>query len=65
MDMFNWEAKDGESVVSRHIWLFAALAVGLTFLTLLAWVLGTQRQRQLAKKSDKYFDAPQRQNSIV
>lgn len=65
MDMFNWEAEDGESVVSRHIWLFAALAVGLTFLTLLAWVLGTQRQRQLAKKSDKYFESLQRQTTFV
>ncbi|KAF6793084.1 hypothetical protein CSOJ01_13995 [Colletotrichum sojae] len=65
MDMFNWEAKDGESIVSRHIWLFAALAVGLTFLTLLAWVLGTQRQRQLAKKSDKYFESLQRQTTFV
>ncbi|KAF6824563.1 hypothetical protein CPLU01_10761 [Colletotrichum plurivorum] len=65
MDMFNWEAEDGESIVSRHIWLFAALAVGLTFLTLLAWILGTQRQRQLAKKSDKYFESLQRQTTFV
>ncbi|KAH0436352.1 hypothetical protein CcaCcLH18_04372 [Colletotrichum camelliae] len=65
MDMFNWEAVAGESIVSRHIWLFAVLTVGLTFLTLVAWRVGTQRSRNVTKKADKYFAELQRQGTFV
>ncbi|GJC89563.1 hypothetical protein ColLi_12401 [Colletotrichum liriopes] len=60
MDMFNWEAIEGESIVSKHIWLFAVLAVGLTLLTVAAWFLGTRREKAMAAQSDEYFDSPHR-----
>ncbi|OLN96286.1 hypothetical protein CCHL11_04449 [Colletotrichum chlorophyti] len=63
MDMFNWEAADGESIVSKHIWLFGVLAAGLTLLTFLAWFLGTRREKVLAEKSDEYFEKPERRNT--
>ncbi|KAI8193046.1 hypothetical protein KHU50_012788 [Colletotrichum sp. SAR 10_65] len=65
MDMFNWEASAGESIVSKHIWLFAVLTVGLTFLTLVAWRVGTQRSKDVTKKADRYFAELQRQGSFV
>ncbi|KAF4818605.1 hypothetical protein CGCSCA4_v012596 [Colletotrichum siamense] len=65
MDMFNWEAGAGESIVSKHIWLFAVLTVGLTFLTLVAWRVGTQRSKDVTKKADKYFAELQRQGTFV
>ncbi|GKT86046.1 hypothetical protein Ct61P_03896 [Colletotrichum tofieldiae] len=60
MDMFNWEAIEGESIVSKHIWLFAVLAAGLTLLTIAAWFLGTRREKAMAAQSDEYFDSPHR-----
>ncbi|KXH53890.1 hypothetical protein CSAL01_10275 [Colletotrichum salicis] len=64
MDMFNWEAVDGQSIVSKHIWLFAVLTVGLTLLTIAAWFLGTRREKAMADKSDNYFNAPQRHDTF-
>ncbi|GKT51003.1 uncharacterized protein ColSpa_11184 [Colletotrichum spaethianum] len=64
MDMFNWEAIEGDSIVSKHIWLFAVLAAGLTLLTIAAWFLGTRREKAMAAKSDKYFNSPHRMLSF-
>ncbi|OHW97769.1 hypothetical protein CSPAE12_03531 [Colletotrichum incanum] len=64
MDMFNWEAIEGESIVSKHIWLFAVLATGLTLLTVAAWFLGTRREKAMAAQSDEYFDSPQRTHTF-
>ncbi|OHE98217.1 hypothetical protein CORC01_06414 [Colletotrichum orchidophilum] len=64
MDMFNWEAMDGQSIVSKHIWLFAVLTVGLTLLTIAAWFLGTRKEKAMAKKSDIYFNSPQRHETF-
>ncbi|KAK1714928.1 uncharacterized protein BDZ83DRAFT_588592 [Colletotrichum acutatum] len=64
MDMFNWEAVEGQSIVSKHIWLFAVLAVGLTLLTIAAWFLGTRREKAMADKSDNYFNSPQRHDTF-
>lgn len=60
MDMFNWGAVEGESIVSKHIWLFAVLAVGLTIVTVFAWYLGTRQDKAMKEKSDIYFSSPQR-----
>ncbi|WYZ38038.1 hypothetical protein EsH8_II_001544 [Colletotrichum jinshuiense] len=60
MDMFNWGAVEGESIVSKHIWLFAVLAVGLTIVTVFAWYLGTRQDKEMKEKSDIYFSSPQR-----
>lgn len=48
--MFDWGAGDGESVVSKYIWVFVVLALGLTCLTVLAWRFGTSRVEALARK---------------
>ncbi|KAJ0307945.1 hypothetical protein COL516b_003920 [Colletotrichum fioriniae] len=64
MDMFNWEAVEGQSIVSKHIWLFAVLTVGLTLLTIAAWFLGTRREKAMADKSDNYFNSPQRHDTF-
>ncbi|KAJ0159292.1 hypothetical protein CTA2_9973 [Colletotrichum tanaceti] len=64
MDMFNWEAVDGQMIVSKHIWLFFVLAVGLTLITVAAWFFGTRREKAMASKSDEYFNSPQRKNTL-
>ncbi|OTB11878.1 hypothetical protein K445DRAFT_321591 [Daldinia sp. EC12] len=48
MDMFNWDAQNGDSVVSKYIWLFATLAVGLTAITVYAWYHITTRHERKA-----------------
>ncbi|KAI1465106.1 uncharacterized protein F4812DRAFT_132311 [Daldinia caldariorum] len=48
MDMFDWNPQDGDSVVSKYIWLFAVLAVGLTAITVCAWYHITTRHEKKA-----------------
>ncbi|KAF3063548.1 hypothetical protein GL218_01805 [Daldinia childiae] len=48
MDMFDWNAQDGGSVVSKYIWLFATLAIGLTAITVYAWYHITIRRERKA-----------------
>ncbi|KIW05663.1 uncharacterized protein PV09_03527 [Verruconis gallopava] len=48
--MFNWAAKDGEGLLSGHFWIYWAVAVPLTFVTISGWALWwrieTQRSRR-------------------
>jgi flagellar basal body-associated protein FliL len=39
MSMFDWQAKDGDTVVSRKIWIYIVVAVVLTCLVLIIWIL--------------------------
>ncbi|KAI1799225.1 hypothetical protein F4811DRAFT_123599 [Daldinia bambusicola] len=48
MDMFDWNPQDGDSVVSKYIWLFVVLAVGLTVITVFAWYHITTRHEKKA-----------------
>ncbi|KAI0012555.1 hypothetical protein F4779DRAFT_568133 [Xylariaceae sp. FL0662B] len=57
MDFFNWGAQDGDSVVSKYIWVFAVFAVGLTAITLLAWRHITYRNEKNASKTDERYGA--------
>lgn len=50
MDLFDWGAQDGESVVSKYIWVFAVFAVGLTLITIFAWYRITYRRTRAAEK---------------
>ncbi|KAI0156700.1 hypothetical protein GGR52DRAFT_197402 [Hypoxylon sp. FL1284] len=50
MGVFDWQAQDGSSVVTRYFWVFAVLAVGLTAITLSAWYFITLRHRGTPKK---------------
>lgn len=60
MDLFKWDAQDGESVVSKYIWVFAVFAVGLTTITLAAWYHITHRHERIANK-----DASELQGTMV
>jgi hypothetical protein len=37
MSTFDWQAKDGDSVVSTRIWVYCVIAVLLTLLVLGIW----------------------------
>ncbi|KAI1393169.1 uncharacterized protein F4822DRAFT_423632 [Hypoxylon trugodes] len=50
MNMFDWSAQDGGSVVSKYIWVFAVFAVGLSAITLFAWYYITYRHKKTPKK---------------
>jgi hypothetical protein len=39
MSMFDWQAKDGDAVVSRKFWIYVVVAVVLTCLVLTIWIL--------------------------
>jgi hypothetical protein len=41
MTMFNWEAAQGERVVSRYIWIYPVVMIPLTALVLGVWWLYT------------------------
>ena len=62
MPLFEWDAIDVGMVVSKRFWVYWAVTVPLTFLTLLFWVLWTKRQARLHKvsakqaKEDLWFD---------
>ncbi|KAI1640422.1 hypothetical protein F4809DRAFT_590041 [Biscogniauxia mediterranea] len=65
MDMFNWEAQDGESVVSKYFWLFAVLVVGLTAITLFAWRHITYRHEKGTAKCEKKYSAEELENKLA
>jgi flagellar basal body-associated protein FliL len=39
MSMFDWQAKDGDAVVSSKIWIYIVVAVVLTCFVLALWIL--------------------------
>ncbi|PMD46971.1 hypothetical protein L207DRAFT_522437 [Hyaloscypha variabilis F] len=39
MSMLDWQAKDGDTVVSSKIWIYAVVAVVLTCVVLVVWIL--------------------------
>jgi hypothetical protein len=52
MSMFDWNAKDGDTIVSKNIWIYVVVAVVLTCLVLIIWVLWFKWTQ---KKYDKKF----------
>lgn len=50
MNLFDWQAQDGRSVVSKYFWVFVAVAAGLTIITLLTWYFITYRHEKIANK---------------
>ncbi|KAI5860607.1 hypothetical protein GGS23DRAFT_599415 [Durotheca rogersii] len=55
MNLFNWEAGDGEPVVSHYIWVFIVFAVGFTAITLSVWIYLTRRHEKEERKiADRY-----------
>lgn len=53
MPLFEWDAVDKGTVVSKRFWIYWAVTVPLTFLTLVVWVLWTSRQARVQRVSEK------------
>lgn len=54
MDLFDWNAQDGNPVVSRFFWVFAVVAVGLSAVTFFAWYQITCRHElNASRKAEK------------
>ncbi|KAH6977455.1 hypothetical protein BKA56DRAFT_674268 [Ilyonectria sp. MPI-CAGE-AT-0026] len=51
MGIFDWSSKG--TVVSKYIWIFVVLSLGLTIITVLVWYLAT---RTIKKKDDGAFE---------
>lgn len=47
MPLFEWDAVGEGMVVSNRFWIYWAVTVPLTFLTLAVWVLWTRRQAKV------------------
>lgn len=53
MNVFNWNAQDGQHVISGYFWIFLGVAGGLTVFTFLMWLLLTS-QKTSRKVSDMF-----------
>lgn len=38
MSMFNWQAKNGDAVVSNRLWIYIVVTVVLTILVIIIWI---------------------------
>ena len=54
MTMFNWSAEGGSHLETKWLWVFFAVAVPLTALTLLGWYLWARRYERLV--SSRFAD---------
>jgi len=54
--LFNWNASEGEPVVSKYIWVLLTLALVLTLITVLAWHFTTNRDKRREAKRSGTFD---------
>lgn len=52
MGVFNWNAADGEAVITRFFWYFLIAAGGLTAFTIVAWTVVTRRKPKLGDEED-------------
>ena len=53
MPLFQWDAVGDSKVVSNRFWIYWAVTVPLTFLTLLFWLLWTKRQARMHRSTEK------------
>lgn len=53
MPLFEWDAVGEGTVVSKRFWIYWAVTVPLTFLTLVVWVFWTKRQARVHRKSER------------
>jgi hypothetical protein len=53
MGVFNWNAGQGQSVVTIYFWIFIGVAGGLTLLTVITWLLVTSPKRKVDATSEK------------
>jgi hypothetical protein len=53
MGVFNWNAEQGQSVVTIYFWIYVGVAGGLTLLTVITWLLVTLPKRWVNGASEK------------
>jgi hypothetical protein len=53
MGVFNWNAEQGQSVVTIYFWIYVGVAGGLTLLTVITWLLVTLPKRRVNGTSEK------------
>ena len=53
MPLFRWDAVDDGMVVSKRFWVYWAVTIPLTVLTLMVWVLWTKGQARMHRVSEK------------
>ena len=53
MPLFKWDAVGDSKIVSNRFWIYWAVTIPLTFLTLLFWVIWTKRQARMHRSSEK------------
>jgi Na+/melibiose symporter-like transporter len=63
MSMFDWQAKDGDTVVSRNIWIYIVVAVVLTCLVLIIWILWFKLTQKKYDTLGKDIETADSQNS--
>ena len=57
--IFQWDAGVGEQIISRRFWIYWAVTLPLTLMTIIPWVLWTRRKNaahrlQLKKAREKF-----------
>ena len=53
MSIFDWQAKDTDSVVSSRIWIYVVIATLLTVLVLVIWIWWFKLSQEKYKKEYK------------
>ncbi|KAK1948877.1 hypothetical protein LY78DRAFT_708475 [Colletotrichum sublineola] len=53
MNVFDWQAKDGEHLITVHFWLYLAVAGASTALTVGLWVFYTRVRKELSNRKDE------------
>jgi hypothetical protein len=52
MSFFNWNAHDGERVVSPYLWIYPVLAIAITAVVVGCWFCFMRRRRALSDVDD-------------
>lgn len=64
MSMFDWQAKEGDTVVSTKIWIYVVVAVVLTCIVLVTWILWFRwTQKKYGKKMGNDIETADNLNS--
>ena len=63
MGVFNWGAKDGESVVTPFFWYFLIAAASLTAITVITWMVVTKRKPKIHDEEEDPADEPDEMES--
>jgi len=53
MPLFNWDASHNSSVVKGRFWIYWAVSIPLTLVTIISWLSWTHRQTLLHRAQDR------------